>query len=301
MLYDLRLTIEYRYDASSDRTRNILRLLPGDVAGVQRLVQRRLTIEPQPQERRDGRDFFGNETCMVAWHRPIDALMLHLSARIERFEPAPLLDLSPPLEELHQELIQMASIAPGSPHHFVAASPRVRLSPKITDYGWDCLETTAEPGVTVLKAVETLGRALHRDMSFDPEATDVDTSPEEAFENRHGVCQDFAHVMIAALRGIGIPAGYVSGFLRTFPPPGQPRLEGADAMHAWVRAWAGKQLGWVEFDPTNNQFAGSDYITLGHGRDYGDVAPVRGALRSSGGQDSEQAVDVLPLEISAPR
>ena len=124
----------------------------------------------------------------------------------------------------------------------------------------------------------------------------VDTPLEEAFSLRRGVCQDFTHIQICALRSLGIPAGYVSGFLRTFPPPGQPRLEGADAMHAWVRAWVGKQVGWIEFDPTNDQFAGTDYIIIGHGRDYGDVAPVKGAVRSAGGHRTQQAVDVIPLE-----
>lgn len=292
MLYDVSLTIDYSYDAASDRTRNILRLLPSDIAGVQTVRQRMLTIFPRPQERRDGWDFFNNEISMVAWHRPIDALKLQLSARIERFEPPSLFDLSPPLNELRQERSMVASLGSDAPHHFIGASPRVALSPAITEYARSCLTD----GVTALGAVEAVGRALNRDMAFDPEATDVDTPPEEAFEKRHGVCQDFAHVMIAALRGIGIPAGYVSGFLRTFPPPGQPRLEGADAMHAWVRAWVGKEAGWIEFDPTNDQFAGTDYITIGYGRDYGDVAPVRGALRSAGGHESSQAVDVLPIE-----
>ena len=133
-------------------------------------------------------------------------------------------------------------------------------------------------------------------MSFDPEATTVDTPPAEAFARRHGVCQDFAQVMIACLRGIGIPAGYVSGFLRTNPPPGQPRLEGADAMHAWVRAWCGRQTGWIEFDPTNAIAAGIDHILVARGRDYGDVAPVKGVLRIAGDQKTEHAVDVIPVD-----
>ena len=133
-------------------------------------------------------------------------------------------------------------------------------------------------------------------MKFDPDATTVDTPPAEAFARRHGVCQDFAQVMIACLRGIGIPAGYVSGFLRTNPPPGKPRLEGADAMHAWVRAWCGWQTGWVEFDPTNAIPAGTDHIVAARGRDYGDVAPVKGILRIAGDQTTEHAVDVLPVD-----
>ncbi len=101
--------------------------------------------------------------------------------------------------------------------------------------------------------------------------------------------------MISALRGVGIPAGYVSGFLRTFPPPGKEKLVGVDAMHAWVRAWTGPEMGWVEFDPTNDQPAGTDYIVIGYGRDYDDIAPVRGAMRGAGEQDSDQSVDVATV------
>nr|WP_321506881.1 transglutaminase family protein [uncultured Celeribacter sp.] len=295
MLYDVRLTIDYNYAAASDRTRNLLRLLPADVAGVQRVLSRQLTISPLPDERRDGIDFFRNTISAVAWHRPIASLSLSLEARIDRPDVAPRLDFSTSFEALRADIDAHANLAPDAPHHFATSSPLVTLTPEMTDYARGCVQ----PGMTALEVVEAVGGALHRDMRFDPDATDVDTPPEVAFQNRHGVCQDFAHIMIAALRGVGIPAGYVSGFLRTFPPPGQPRLEGADAMHAWVRAWVGAKTGWIEFDPTNDQYAGHDYITVGYGRDYGDVAPVRGALRSAGAQTSQQAVDVVPLDTPA--
>jgi transglutaminase-like putative cysteine protease len=150
-------------------------------------------------------------------------------------------------------------------------------------------------GMTVADAVVALGQAIYAEMTFDADATTVDTPASEAFAARKGVCQDFSHIMIACLRGIGVPAGYVSGFLRTIPPPGKPRLEGADAMHAWVRAWCGSQAGWMEFDPTNNKLASEDHIVVARGRDYSDVAPVKGIMRIAGGQKSEQAVDVIPL------
>ena len=132
-------------------------------------------------------------------------------------------------------------------------------------------------------------------MAYEPGSTSVTTTASEAFAAKRGVCQDMSHIMIGALRALGIPAGYVSGFLRTTPPPGRPRLEGADAMHAWVRAWCGHAAGWLDFDPTNNSIAGTDHIEMAWGRDYGDVAPVKGVLRITGGQTSRQAVDVIPL------
>ncbi|WP_420343618.1 transglutaminase family protein [Paenirhodobacter sp.] len=292
MLYDIRLVIDYSYGAPSDHTRNLIRLLPSDIEGTQRVLSRMLVLEPAPDERHDSLDFFGNATTVVAWHAPIDSVSLQLSARVARNVPPQGLDLSPPLRALPAEITAQQSLLPDAPHHFLGASPRVAPMAETTAFARAALT----PDMTVRQAVEAVGRALHRLMRFDAKATTVDTSPAEAFAKRRGVCQDFTQIMIAALRGVGIPAGYVSGFLRTFPPPGQPRLEGADAMHAWVRAWAGHDLGWIEFDPTNDQFAGLDYVTVAHGRDYSDVAPVRGVLRSSGGHESRQAVDVIPLE-----
>jgi transglutaminase-like putative cysteine protease len=148
--------------------------------------------------------------------------------------------------------------------------------------------------MNVAEAALAVGRALHRHMRFAPDATDVTTPAQDAFARRAGVCQDFSHILIACLRGIGIPAGYVSGFLRTLPPPGQPRLEGADAMHAWVRVWCGGACGWIEFDPTNDMLAGADHVVVARGRDYSDVAPIKGALRLSGGQTSQLTVDMAP-------
>src|SRR3569833_3109728 len=151
---------------------------------------------------------------------------------------------------------------------------------------------------SVREAAMDLCRSIHRDCVYDKKSTNVDTAPLEAFNLKKGVCQDFVHVMVAGLRGVGIPAGYVSGFLRTIPPKGKPRLEGADAMHAWVRVWCGQHAGWVEFDPTNAMLAGPDHITIGHGRDYADISPIVGVLRTSRGHGHTQSVDVIRVELS---
>ena len=288
MRYDIRLTIDYRYQAASDHVRNILRLLPSDGPG-QRVTARLLTVTPPPDERRDGVDFFGNAVSEVIWHEPIDTITLRVRAQAERFAPGGA-DLSPPLDGL-AACLTGADLGPSSPQHFLAPSPRIAPQPAITAFARAALC----PGQTVRAAVEAVGRALHGVMIYDAEATDVSTPPQEAFSARRGVCQDFAQIMIAGLRAIGVPAAYVSGFLRTYPPEGQPRLEGVDAMHAWVAAWCGPVQGWVEYDPTNAQWAGEDYITVATGRDYADVAPVKGAIRTAGGQESAQAVDVIPL------
>jgi transglutaminase-like putative cysteine protease len=291
MLYDIVMTIAYEYEQPAAVGRHVLRLMPADLPGAQRRTASMLTISPQAAEQRGFVDFFGNEAVEVAFRREHAEIQFRVSARVERNGDGFGLDISPDLWRLGEEILDYRRLDPDSPHHFLGASPRVALDADTTAYARDRLG----PGTTAVEAVRTVGLALHRDMRFDPEATTVDTPPAEAFARREGVCQDFAHVMIACLRGIGVPAAYVSGFLRTFPPPGQPRLEGADAMHAWVRAWCGWEAGWVEFDPTNACFVGSDHIVVARGRDYGDIAPVKGVLRIAGTQRTEHAVDVIPV------
>lgn len=295
MLYDVTLAISYSYPVPSVNSRTVMRLMPSSIEGRQVVRSRAIRAEPAPSEKRETVDFFGNAMTTAVWTEPVEALSLTLSARVERLVPAPEMDFSAPLSDLPHEIASAQEIGPQSPHHFIAASRRASPVRAMTDFARDQLR----PGMSTLEAVQAIGRALHGIMRFDPDATTVNTPAEEAFGKRHGVCQDFSHIMITCLRGIGIPAGYVSGFLRTLPPPGKPRLEGADAMHAWVRAWAGAEMGWIEFDPTNDRPAGVDHIIVGYGRDYDDVAPVRGALRGFGAQESRQAVDVVPLDDPA--
>lgn len=292
MLYDIRLKIDYTYGAPSDHMRNLIRLVPRHIADQQKVISSHLHTLPAPSERHDSTDFFGNTLSMLAWHAPIKAVSLHLSARVECQSYAPSMDVSAPLRVLPAQISADCSLQPASPHHFLGASPLIRPVAEIAAFARSCLRAD----MTTQQAVIAIGQALHHEMTFDQQATTVDTTAAAAFTLRRGVCQDYTQIMITALRAVGIPAGYVSGFLRTFPPPGQPRLEGADAMHAWVHAWCGRDAGWISFDPTNNQFAGDDYIIVALGRDYSDIAPVRGAMRSAGGHDTHQAVDVVPLD-----
>lgn len=292
MLYDIRLTLEYDYDAPVHGGRHHIRVAPANVPGVQRVIAASLTVDPAPSRQSGFLDFFGNAVTAITMTDPHEQLVIRLSARMQVEDLTPPADLSPPLPQLAREIGQYWSIAPTSPQHFLAASPRIQIVPAITEYARDV--TGGEQ--TTLSMAIALCTAIHKDFEYDPKATDVETRPAEAFALRRGVCQDFAHMMIAGLRGMGIPAGYVSGFLRTNPPPGKPRLEGADAMHAWVRAWCGQHVGWVEFDPTNNMIAGPDHISIGHGRDYADISPIVGVLRTHGSHETRQSVDVLRVE-----
>lgn len=295
MLYDVSLRMAYRYDFSADAGRHIARLLPADVPGAQRLVAGSLNIVPKPDEWINFVDFFGNACVEVGFDRPHNKIVYTMQSRVERRQAGEILDISPSRDRLADELFGWRDVDGSSPHHFLGTSPRVPIEQATTDFARD----VAGSRPSVLEIVRAVGLALHEDMRFDPEATTVSTPMLEAFESRHGVCQDFSHVMIACLRGIGIPAGYVSGFLRTIPPKGEERLEGADAMHAWVRAWCGAELGWVEFDPTNAISAGEDHVVVARGRDYFDVSPIKGTMRTSGPQSSTHAVDVVPVQEAA--
>lgn len=292
MRYDIGLSIAYSYAASAAGARQILHLLPADRPGRQRLVAGRISFDPAPTQRLDRRDFFGNAVTEVTFADAHDEIDIRLQARVEVTGDAAPKAGSPALGSMRRAVAECRDLGPRSPVHFVDPSPRVPHDRAISGYA----RSLADGRQWVSEIVEAIGLALHADMQFDPEATTVDTPAGTAFAARRGVCQDFTHVMITALRSLGIPAGYVSGFLRTIPPPGKPRLEGADAMHAWVSAWCGPEAGWVEYDPTNAMYAGLDHVVVAYGRDYSEVSPVKGILRTSGGQKSRQAVDMLPLE-----
>jgi transglutaminase-like putative cysteine protease len=292
MLYDIRLSLRYDYDAPVHGGRHHIRVTPATVPGVQRVVAASLSSHPKPTRQTGFLDFFGNTVTAVTMAEPHETLEIRLSARVLVEEAPPQVDLSPPLSALGQDINRFWSVEPDSPQHFLAPSPRVQIVPQITAYA--AAATADQP--SVMSAVRALSQVIHQNFKYDPKATDVETRPAEAFALRKGVCQDFAHVMISGLRGLGIPAAYVSGFLRTLPPPGKPRLEGADAMHAWVRAWCGTQMGWIEIDPTNAMLAGPDHISIGYGRDYADISPIVGVLRTHGSHVTKQSVDVLRVD-----
>jgi transglutaminase-like putative cysteine protease len=193
-------------------------------------------------------------------------------------------------EEIAASLPRDRSQAGLDAYQFAFESPRIRMRPEFAAYALQSFT----PGRPMPEALLDLTARIHQDFRFDSKVTNVRTPPEEVFRKRKGVCQDFAHVQIACLRSLNLAARYVSGYLRTYQPAGQPRLVGADASHAWVSAYC-PGSGWLDVDPTNNVVPSDGHVTLAWGRDYGDVSPLHGLVLGGGAHTLKVAVDMEPL------
>ncbi len=290
MIYDIRHLTTYEYASAVTFSHCALRLLPVD-GPEQRLLQSSLEIHPLPFEQNERTCFFGNRVTsftISTEHRKL-TVEVHSSVDVQR--AAPPVDLfSAAWENTRDAAFAIESLASDSPAHFLHPS---RFVPRFLPAAEYARQSFAKGRPTLEAAVELMHR-IRSDFSYDPKSTVVSTPLSEAFEKRRGVCQDFAHIMIAGLRGLGLPAAYISGYLRTNPPPGKPHLVGADASHAWVSIWCGEALGWVGLDPTNALMIGNDHIVLAKGRDYSDISPVAGIILSSGDQEVDVEVDVIP-------
>ncbi|QEH78710.1 transglutaminase family protein [Sphingomonas sp. C8-2] len=291
MLYQVRHRTLFRYAYPVAFARCNLRLRPVDWAG-QRLEKFRLHLSPGARVTGTGpTGYLGHVTRMVV-EKPARELEIESRFRIRVDRPVPMpLPGDPTVAEVAAAARATLDIGAESPANFIYPSPSIPLSAAITAWSSELLD----PDRGIVEAGLALATRIHDRFIYDGSATTVDTSPAEAFEKRHGVCQDFAQIMIAGLRGVGVPAAYVSGYLRTIPPPGQPRLVGADATHAWVVIWCGAERGWLGFDPTNACLVGSDHIVTAMGRDYADVAPIDGVFTGQEGQKIDVAVDVEPV------
>lgn len=292
MLYDIRLIISHRYAAPAGNGRHVLRVLPRTLPGRQHVTAQLIEVTPLPDRRSDRVDFFGNGVTTVTHTDAHQEMSIRMSARVDVVAPLGFFGTPLMAADLPDVLDRETDLDARSPLHFLGPSPRLQPDKAITDFALGLRDDQQ----SVARTVEAVGKTLHDIMTFDATATTVDTDASEAFAQKRGVCQDLSHIMILALQALGIPAGYVSGYLRTLPPPGKARLEGVDAMHAWVKAWCGREQGWVEYDPTNATFVGSDHIVVAYGRDYSDVSPVIGFLRSSGAQTNSQSVDVASVD-----
>lgn len=298
--YEILHDTRYRYDSAVALSQQIAHLRPRACAG-QRTLAHRLEIAPAPARRSERSDFFGNPVTAFALHAPHTELVVRAHSCLRVDPPAwPEPAASPPWEAARDHLRDsLSGHAPlradaRDAGQYRFASPFVALGDEAAQYADYALHSFT-PGRPVLEALLALSTRIHADFRFDPAATCVATPVAAVFAARCGVCQDFSHLMIACLRALGLAARYVSGYLLTEPPPGQPRLIGADASHAWVALWC-PGLGWIDIDPTNDLQPGSGHITLAWGRDYGDVCPLRGVILGGGGHRVEVAVTVTPVE-----
>lgn len=290
MIYDIRHLTTYKYESPVSFAHCALRLLPIDSPG-QALLASRLSIDPDPVEMDERICFFGNRVTSITLDKPHRELKIDARSSVDVDRAAaPDAEGSEPWEEVRDAAFSASSLTSGSPSHFLHPSRFVPRFQPAAEYA----RTSFGPGRSALAGAMEFMRRIRADFRYDPRATVVSTPLSEAFEKRRGVCQDFAHIMIAGLRGLGLPAAYVSGYLRTIPPPGKPRLEGADATHAWVSTWCGHDVGWVGLDPTNALIMGNDHIVLARGRDYADISPVAGIILGSGDQEIDVKVDVVP-------
>ncbi|MDI1262638.1 MAG: transglutaminase family protein [bacterium] len=292
MIYDIRHVTTYSYESTVSFARCSLRLEPRTGDG-QQLVSHSVDIRPRPSERNVRRDFFGTHTESILIETAHRNLRIDSRSRVSVSRIAPGRDApSPSWEDIRDVAFEATSLGPDSPVGYVFASSLVPVQAPVTAYA----AASFAQGTGIVTGAADLMRRIRNDFKYDPKATVISTPLREVFEKRHGVCQDFAHVMIAGLRGLGLPAAYVSGYLRTTPPAGQPRLQGADATHAWVSVWCGEAIGWIGFDPTNDLLVENDHIILAVGRDFSDVSPVDGIIAGSRKQKLGVAVDVLLVE-----
>jgi transglutaminase-like putative cysteine protease len=292
VIYDIRHVTTYAYEYAVSYARCSLRLEPKSSDG-QALISHSVEIRPRAAERTARRDFFGTLTESVTIENPHRHLRIDSRSRVNVSRKSPgRTAQSPSWESVRDIAFEATSLGPSSPIGYVFASALVPVLSPVTAYA----AASFPAGMGVLVGAVDLMHRIRSEFRYDPKATVISTPLDEVFEKRHGVCQDFAHVMIAGLRGLGLPAAYVSGYLRTIQPPGKPRLQGADATHAWVSLWCGETLGWIGFDPTNDSLVENEHIILGVGRDFSDVSPVDGIIVGSPKQKLNVAVDVVVVE-----
>jgi transglutaminase-like putative cysteine protease len=257
----------------------------------QRCESHGLLVTPTPATHSERTDYFGNRVSFFTVQEPHQELAIEARSMVAIDGEAVWPERSVAWDEVARSL--PGEIAPASLEalQFVFESPRIRSNPKFAAYA----APSFPPGRPLAEALLDLTARIHADFRFDSKATNVRTPPEDVLRDRKGVCQDFAHLQIACLRSLSLPARYVSGYVRTYPPPGRPRLVGADASHAWVSVYC-PGAGWLDVDPTNNVVPSRSHVTLAWGRDYSDVSPVRGVILGGRDHKLKVAVDMEPLE-----
>ena len=291
MIYQVTHTTTYHYQDAVSLSHHVLRLSPRQLRH-QRCLEHGVITTPVPAISQPHDDYFGNAVSFVTVEGAHRRLEIMARSKVSVTPPVRLDPLETPAWDSARDYCRGAQIGRTlDASEFLFDSPLVAPGDDYADYA----RPSFPKDRPILDAVLDLTRRIYADFKFDPEATTVATPLADVFKQRRGVCQDFAHLQIACVRSLGLPARYVSGYLETLPPPGRRRLEGADASHAWVSVYA-PGLGWMDVDPTNNMQPGARHITVAWGRDYSDVSPVRGVILGTGEHTLKVSVDVAPAE-----
>jgi transglutaminase-like putative cysteine protease len=289
MRYAIVHETSYAYESPVVLSQQLLHLTPRALPW-QRCEQHRIAIEPVPGELEEREDYFGNPVTQIVLAAPHSRLGVRVESRVS-VEPRALPAAGAPWEEVRERLRGLGEPCPLEPVQYLFESPHVECFKELADYA----AASFAGGRSLLEAALDLMRRVHAEFKFDPRATSVSTPLRAVLKKRRGVCQDFAHLMIGCLRTLGLAARYVSGYILTTPPPGKPRLVGADASHAWASVYC-PPAGWVDLDPTNDCIVDDEHVTLGWGRDFSDVTPMRGVILGGGEQKLAARVTVTPLE-----
>lgn len=291
MIFEVSHRTHYRYSTAVAQSQHLVHMTPRAVAH-QTTLRHNLIVEPAPAMRYDGIDGFGNPFVILDVEVPHKELVLHARSSVETRAP-PTADFAATTswDRLDEKMVAPDGSFDLDVIQYRCTTRLTGASLAIADYTRDSFPQ----GRPVLDGVMDLTRRIYADFRFDPGATDVSTPVEKVFEQRRGVCQDFAHLTLAGLRALRVPARYVSGYILTRPPPGQIKLAGADASHAWISVWS-PETGWRDFDPTNGIAVSEEHITIAYGRDYNDISPISGVLLGGGAHAVSVGVDVVNLD-----
>ena len=292
MRYLLSHRTSYSYKSSVDSAFHIAHLharaFPGQqVSGIG------IVAHPEPVLAARHLDHFGNTIHVYRIDTPHTRFDIEVRAAIDVcFPDPPAAASTPPWEEMRQALAGGGFPKPVEASEFVYESPLVPIDAAVRDYG----AKSFTPGRPILEAARELTTRINKDFKYKPGATDISTPLAQVFEGKSGVCQDFAHVMLAALRAHGLAAGYVSGYIRTVRTKEEAMLRGSDASHAWVTVWCGEAAGWIHLDPTNDLIAKEDHVVVAWGRDFSDVSPLRGVILGGGSHSYGVDVTLVPAD-----
>ena len=290
MIFDISHRTHYRYTSAVVQSLHLVHMSPRNLPG-QTVRHHSLLVEPAPASRQDGIDAFGNFAVVLDIEAPHKEFVLLARSTVEKLAPAEMdLAATTPWDRLDDTLLAAVGDRDVDVLFYRCASRLTGASLEIADYA----EQSFTPDRPVLDAAMDLVMRIYDDFTFDPHATDVSTPLTQVFRDKRGVCQDFAHASLACFRALRVPARYVSGYLHTRPPPGRPKLQGADASHAWISVWS-PEYGWVDMDPTNGIVVRDEHVTVAVGRDYDDVSPISGVLRGGGEHTVSVAVDVTAI------